>query len=310
MAVNSINGANASQVTGAIQQAARSTGASFEYLLATARMESNLNPQAQAPSSSAQGLYQFVDQTWLATMKQAGPSLGFGRYAAAIVQGPDGRYDVPDPAMRTAIMQLRANPTASAIMAGAFARNNSTQLQTALGRAPTEAELYIAHFLGSDGAQKLIGAATTNPGAIAADMFPAAAATNRAVFFNSFGRARTAGEVYSELTSRFASARNAPLSPGAGGASFISRFPHLAGAPGAPADAKAEPPLPDTKPLFQAMFTDRRRAGVSPVVSNLWMRGNAGQPLSLTPDTGPQPAQPLDLFTDGTADVRKLFGGT
>src|SRR5690242_8713952 len=107
MAVNSINGANASQVTGAIQQAARSTGASFEYLLATARMESNLNPQAQAPASSAQGLYQFVDQTWLATMKQAGPSLGFGRYAAAIVQGPDGRYDVPDPAMRTAIMQLR-----------------------------------------------------------------------------------------------------------------------------------------------------------------------------------------------------------
>ena len=52
----------ASQVTGAIRQAATSTGTSFGYLLATAQIESNLNPSAKASTSSAQGLFQFTDQ--------------------------------------------------------------------------------------------------------------------------------------------------------------------------------------------------------------------------------------------------------
>ena len=60
----------APQITGAIRQAAQSTGISFEYLLTTAKIESNLNPSAQASTSSAKGLYQFIDQTWLGTMKQ------------------------------------------------------------------------------------------------------------------------------------------------------------------------------------------------------------------------------------------------
>ncbi|MGA6942726.1 MAG: transglycosylase SLT domain-containing protein [Pseudolabrys sp.] len=64
--------ASAPQVTGAIRQAAQSTGISFEYLLTTAKIESNFNPTAQASTSSAKGLYQFIDQTWLGTMKQDG----------------------------------------------------------------------------------------------------------------------------------------------------------------------------------------------------------------------------------------------
>ncbi len=66
----------APQITGAIRQAAQSTGISFEYLLTTAQIESNLNPSAQASTSSAKGLYQFIDQTWLGTMKQDGAALG------------------------------------------------------------------------------------------------------------------------------------------------------------------------------------------------------------------------------------------
>ena len=95
MAIDGINGV-AAQITGAIRQAARSTGTSFEYLLTTAQIESNLNPAAQAVSSTAKGLYQFIDQTWLATMKTTGAALGYGRYADAIVQNGDGQYEVPD----------------------------------------------------------------------------------------------------------------------------------------------------------------------------------------------------------------------
>src|SRR3954463_3407800 len=105
------------QIAGAIRQAASSTGTSFNYLLATAQIESNFNPAAQATTSSAKGLYQFIDQTWLATMKSAGPALGYSRYANAIVQGADGRYDVPDQTARAAIMQLRGNPAVSAKLA-------------------------------------------------------------------------------------------------------------------------------------------------------------------------------------------------
>ena len=79
MLVDSSNSAAGSAVTGAIRQASQATGTSFNYLLATAQVELGLNPQAGAPTSSARGLFQFIQQTWLATMKQAGPALGYGR---------------------------------------------------------------------------------------------------------------------------------------------------------------------------------------------------------------------------------------
>ncbi len=78
-------------------------------------------------------------------MKQAGPALGLGNYAAAIAQTPDGQYVVPDPAARAAIMRLRSDPTVSAAMAGVYTRSNEGKLSAAIGRAPSEGELYIAH---------------------------------------------------------------------------------------------------------------------------------------------------------------------
>ncbi len=182
MAIDSILAAASARVAGAIREAARSTGASFEYLLTAARIESNLNPQAQASSSSAKGLYQFIDQTWLATLKQAGPAHGYGQFAETITLNADGHYEVADPNMRAAIMRLRSDPAASAVMAGAFTQTNAAQLAGAIGRQPSEGELYIAHFLGSDGAARLIGATASRPNANAAEMFPQAAAANPSIF--------------------------------------------------------------------------------------------------------------------------------
>jgi soluble lytic murein transglycosylase-like protein len=64
------------RIAGAIKQAANTTGTSFEYLLATAKMESDFNPTAGASTSSAHGLYQFIDQTWLGTVKEGQRSRG------------------------------------------------------------------------------------------------------------------------------------------------------------------------------------------------------------------------------------------
>jgi hypothetical protein len=53
------------KIANTIKSAASATGASFEYLVSAAKMESNLDPTAQASTSSARGLYQFIEQTWL-----------------------------------------------------------------------------------------------------------------------------------------------------------------------------------------------------------------------------------------------------
>lgn len=315
MAVDPISGNAAPQIAGAIRQAAQSTGISFEYLLTTARIESNLNPSAQASTSSAKGLYQFIDQTWLGTMKQAGPGLGLGQYADAISQGADGRYEVADPAMRTAIMRLRSDPAASAMLAGAFTRSNAAQVASAIGRQPTEGELYIAHFLGPDGAGKLIGAASSQPRASAASMFPQAAAANPSIFYERSGSPRSTSEVYAKLTGRFEMARAVAFAPSLRGpvAPSVAQAaaPDTAGITQAFAAATDPlPPLPDTKPLFQAMFTDRVRTALAPTVNSLWGSPRGEATPASAPASTSAPAQPLDLFTDVRGDVRKLFGNS
>src|SRR6202140_5561750 len=85
------------RIAGAIKQAASTTGTSFEYLLTTAKMESDFNPTAGASTSSAHGLFQFIDQTWLGTVNEAGPLLGYGKYADAIPKSRSGNYSVTEP---------------------------------------------------------------------------------------------------------------------------------------------------------------------------------------------------------------------
>jgi hypothetical protein len=303
MSVATVTANAASQIAGAISRAARSTGISFQYLLTTARLESSLNPAAQAATSSAKGLYQFIDQTWLATVKQAGPAHGLGAYAAAIVQAPDGHYEVPNAASRTAIMRLRDDPAASAMMAGAFARANAAQLAGTIGRPPSEAELYIAHFLGSDGAARLIATAARAPRTDAAAMFPQAAMANRGIFYDGFGRGRSAEDVYASLTGRFETARAAAFVPGLRGTiAAPARPPDTAGTARAFAQAHQEmPPPPDTRPLFEAMFTDRVGVPLDKAMMSLWTPAKA--------PAAPPPARPLDLYGSGPRNARSLFGG-
>jgi hypothetical protein len=293
------------QVAGAIRQAASTTGASFDYLLATAQIESNFNPSAQASTSSAQGLYQFIDQTWLGTMKESGPKLGLGQFAANISRSTDGRYEVADAGARNAIMGLRSNPKVSAMMAGAYAQNNAVSLTDGLGRAPTEGELYIAHFLGSDGAGKLIGAALSQPNARAANIFPQASAANRPIFYDRSGNARSVVDVYRVLTNRYETARagtTTAIAEVAGPlrgalpagqpdiATAVSRVPDTAGVAKAYAEANtlayAAPAKPATEPLFQSMFSSGPRQGVTQTVRGLWT----------TPDV--QGTRPVNLFSD------------
>ena len=233
-----------STVTGAIRQASAATGTSFNYLLATAQVESGLNPQAGAATSSARGLFQFIEQTWLGTIKQSGAQLGYGRYADAITKTSSGHYQVTDPAMRAEILKLRNDPTANAVMAGAFTKANSDYLATKLGRPPSEGELYIAHFLGAGGAARLISLASGNPNAKGTDYFPSAANANSSIFYDrATGHARSLAQVRDVLTARYDVARNdavrAAQAAGAAGATVSPGTLSVAQATGAPLDLAA-----------------------------------------------------------------------
>jgi len=332
----------APQISGAISKAAESTGISFQYLLTTARIESSLNPQAQAATSSAKGLYQFIDQTWLATVKQDGAALGMGQYADAITRTASGRYEVADPAMRSEILKMRTDPATSAMMAGALARTNAEYLTAATGKVPTEGELYTAHVLGPDGAARLINAVNARGDANAATMFPAAAAANRPIFYNRDGSARTVTEVYDRLTAKFDNTRLAlvqdvarpPAAVGVAGntmaavsaadatsssaRSIASPVPDTAGVAQALASADNRPPPQRSQPLFAAMFSDAERGAVSRTVASLWSdtSSTAGAPAAAAAPVqriaSAEPSQPvrtLELFTDQTINVRGIFTG-
>ncbi|MCT8974757.1 lytic transglycosylase domain-containing protein [Microbaculum marinisediminis] len=197
-----LSGGKPGDVGSALQYASRRTGVDVDYLKATAKRESNLDPQAKAPTSSATGLFQFIERTWLGMLKQAGGRHGYGELAEKIQPTAGGGYAVSDAAARRQILELREDPKAAALMAGEFTARNAETLQKALGRHASEGELYAAHFLGAGGAVELVRLVETAPGTPAAERFPAAARANRAIFYDS-GRARTAREVYAKLTAGY-----------------------------------------------------------------------------------------------------------
>ena len=195
MAVGAIPGGNG--VEAAIRRASRATGVDFDFLMKTARRESAMNPAAKARTSSAAGLFQFIEQTWLATVKQHGPSHGYGQYADLIHRGGDGRWRVEGSA-RNVVLDLRFDPQAASSMAAELTASNAAYLRGRTGQEPGAGDLYAAHCLGPAGAAKLLEAMQTRPGASAAALFPEAASANRSIFYRD-GRSATVAEVHANL---------------------------------------------------------------------------------------------------------------
>jgi len=207
MTVTALN-ASDHDVTAAVQLASARTGVDFDYLYTQAKVESGLRPDAAAATSSARGLYQFTSATWLDTVGRHGSAHGLAWAADAVTSGEATR----DPAIRAAVLALRGDPQASALMAGAFAADNAAKLEAGLGRPANATALYLAHFLGAAGAVRFIQAMDAAPDTAAAAIMPAAAAANRDVFFAADGRPRSLAAVYDRFAARFG--RNIVPAPG------------------------------------------------------------------------------------------------
>lgn len=196
----------------ALTAAGNKSGVDFSYLLQTAVRESSLNPTAKARTSSAVGLFQFLEGTWLQVMKTDGPRLGYQRYADEITRTSEGDYQVRDPRKKAEILALRENPQVAADLAAAFTRSNGEYLKNAFGRMPSAGELYIAHFLGAQGAQRMFQAGLQNPDQVAVNLFPKQADANQTIFYNGSGKPRTIREVYQVLVAKHNAEPNAGYS--------------------------------------------------------------------------------------------------
>ncbi len=276
-------------------------------------MESNLDPRAVATTSSARGLFQFIDQTWLGTVKEAGAALGYSQYADAITRSSSGTYSVSDPAMRKAILDLRNDPAASAAMAGVLTHSNSFKLIGRIGRRPTDAELYMAHFMGVGGAAKLISSAEATPARAARNCFP----TRRPPIARSSTIATAAPAACPKsipccrraMPGRRAWTRRAPRwpppmpcrqrqrrrSPPIDNAAYLSSFPDAR----AVKSASATQPAQDVS--FRTLFqTGARAEPVSSAVQQLWVNGQSSAAPSEVLQATPELRRPnaFDLFSD------------
>jgi hypothetical protein len=189
-------------VVGSIRQAAHATDVDFGLLMAQAQQESGFQADAKASGSSATGLFQFIDSTWLGLVQRFGEKYGLGALAQQITSDGAGHASVADPATRQRILDLRKDPRLSAAMAAEFARQNKGELEQALGRPASNADLYMAHFLGAGGATTFLKALASAGATPAADLLPEAAAANRSVFYDGAGRPLSVAQIYQSFATR------------------------------------------------------------------------------------------------------------
>lgn len=251
--------ASPQRVTAAIAKASARTGVDFDYLMDQARIESGMRPNARANTSSATGLYQFTKQTWLGTVKEHGASHGLEWAANAISKNADGTFSVADGSTRAAILDLRNNPEAAASMAAEFAADNGQYLQARIGTSPEPVDLYLAHFLGAEGAAKFLDAFQDDPDQSAAPLFAEAARANQSIFYRTDGTARSLSEIRQNFASKLGNAPSGlPMT-----SAQSTQHAASAAQTRAPLEMATMEPMPKKLDLNFARNAYRRLSGIS-----------------------------------------------
>jgi hypothetical protein len=194
------------KIASAIQNASAKTGVDFSYLLKQAQIESSFKTDVKASTSSATGLYQFIDKTWLSMVNKYGDKYGLSDLASQI--NDNGKVSCN--AVKKEILELRKNPELCSLMAAELAADNKSHLEKSTGKAAGATELYMAHFMGPSGASKFLNALDKNPNTNAAELFPDAARANKNVFYDKSGKAKTLEQVYAQFDKKFESIEATP----------------------------------------------------------------------------------------------------
>lgn len=151
------------------------TGIPAELLNIFTSLESNFDYTVKASSSSATGWFQFLNATWDEMLRRYGKLYGL---------------PTNDPQRK-----MRLDPRINALMGACFIKENYLGLQKAIGREPTDTDLYLAHFMGLGGARKFL---RSNQGAYGYKVFPDPARANPNIFYvgGNQGKPRTLAAIY------------------------------------------------------------------------------------------------------------------
>jgi soluble lytic murein transglycosylase-like protein len=200
-------------VIAAIRLSSVRTGVDFSYMMKLAAAESNFEPESESATSSATGMYQFTQGTWLNTLKKHGEKYGLvADYAAKIEYYVNRRTGTQRPFLSDKetyehLLELRKNPRIAAMMAAETVLDNQQKLVDSFDREPTQTDLYLTHFLGTNAAITFIRSLEQRPDKHAVELFPVAASSNHDVFHPKTCAPRTVDEVYSLFGKKFSTSR-------------------------------------------------------------------------------------------------------
>lgn len=222
----------------AIRARADAAGVDASFLQTLARVESSLQPDLRARTSTAAGLFQFIESTWLDLLHRHGARHGLdaaGLVAIDAARTGSAKFQFASPAQRQQALDLRFDPSAAAALAAEYVRENAALLADTLNRPPRAVDLYLTHFLGPNDARRFLRELERSPGADASRLFPAPAAANHGVFFDRDGVPRSIQAIYD----RFAAQFPVPIEPQpvvaealrAADAAVAGASPQFAGAP-------------------------------------------------------------------------------
>lgn len=184
-----------------IVAASRATDVDPALMMAIADKESSFIVSAEASSSSATGLFQFIERTWLGVVRDFGPRHGLAAEAAAI-ETVDGRPDVDDDEAKARILALRNDPRLATLLAGEMLKRDIAQISGRIGREPSIGEIYLLHFLGPSAAERFLDKLADKPKTAAAKLLPKPAKANRRIFFARKGK-RTTSLSVAEVHQKF-----------------------------------------------------------------------------------------------------------
>ncbi|PPD43265.1 MAG: lytic transglycosylase [Methylocystis sp.] len=185
-----------------VVQAANKTEMDPALLMAIAEKESNFSSTAKAKTSSASGLFQFVEKTWMQALKDFGHL--YGRHEEAEIADASTAIRAVAPQKRAQLLGLRNDPYLSAALAAEMLKKDGAKIAEKVGRALTAGETYLIHFLGPEDTSRFMTALNESPNMSAAALLPKPARANRPIFYEQAGRKmrdKTVAEVHEAFES-------------------------------------------------------------------------------------------------------------
>lgn len=162
--------------------------------------DASLRAVSASPAAMAvetlDGPMRFSERAWLQALHD-NPEQS-GGYASRVFVTSSGRYYVPTAGDRIKILAARQDVPLATRVLRAAAESNARILRSALKRAPSAADLYIAHVLGTASAISFLKTADEVPDARLRERFPALSAV-LSPDAGAVGGALTVGEFYRRL---------------------------------------------------------------------------------------------------------------